>query len=135
MSDADQYRHEHTLGEATDPRDVNHPEAFEEKPTGIHIDPSKFVLVNQLRSSAISGPNDEIGIAFQLKGVVNQSGREVSITNVAPIETVARIVAQLIEIAVSTGEENAKAFHAAMSEEMELQALNHQAYEREQRDG
>ena len=128
MTPGQQYEHEHRLTEPTDPREADYPDAYNETPAGVQIDPAKFILVNQLRSCVVTGSDGDIGIAFQLKGRMNQSKDEVAITSVTSVSALAKIVAQLIELAVSTGEEGARAFHKAMSEEMELQVANHQAY-------
>lgn len=127
---AEQFEYQHTLGEPTDPNEVDHPDAYQEQGGGetVLIDPAKAVLVQGMRSCLVNGPEGELGIAFQLQGRVGPEGTKVAITQVASLEGVGRMVGQLIELAISSGEAPAKAFNEAMSDEMMSQVENHQAF-------
>lgn len=130
IGDAEQYRSDHTLQpNVTDPRDVDHPDAYQPQDDdegSVHIDPSKAVLVDQMYCSLIQGES-EPGIAFQLQGRINQSEDRVTVTHIASLHSIAKIVGQLIEMSISTDSETARNFQSILQQEMENQAHNHDA--------
>lgn len=130
---AQQFERDHTLKPPTDPREVNHPDAYNPDEEGVWIDPSKAVLASQMYSCLITSPDGEPGVAFQIVGRINQSRDEVAVTHVVSVAALAKMVGQLIELAVSTGEETAHAFQRAMQQELHGQATNHEAFIRERR--
>lgn len=126
MNENDSYEREHTLGPTNDPQSLHSTEAYIEQEDGkVLVNPSATVLVTDVRSCIVRSPDGEPGIAFQLSGISGKDKSEVSITHVSSLLGLAQMVGHLIEVAVSSGEENANAFQNIMQREMHRQVNNH----------
>lgn len=123
---SDEYGQEHTLGTATNPSELHSTDAYIEQDDGtVMVNPSSTVLVTDVRSCIVRSPDGEPGIAFQLSGVFGRDLSEVSVTHVSSLQGVAQMVGHLIEVAISSGEENANMFNSIMQQEMKRQATSH----------
>ena len=122
----DKYERDHTLGATNDPLGLHSLDAYIEEGDGkVRVNPSATVLVTDVRSCIVRSPDGEPGIAFQLSGISGKDRTEVSITHVSSLHGVAQMVGHLIEVAVSSGEENANFFRSVMQKEMDRQIKNH----------
>jgi len=125
----EEYEQEHTLGPSVDPAELHSIDAYIEQDDGtVMVNPQATVLVTDVRSCIVRSPDGEPGIAFQLSGLSGlHGGKEMSITHVASLHAVAQMVGHLIEVAITSGEENAQAFNEIMAKSMERQVRNHQS--------
>lgn len=124
------YKQEHTLEKPTDPQEAHAPKSYKATGDEVAIDPSKAVLIQGMRSCLVFNEDGEPGIAFQVLGRINQSKQQVAILHVATIQTLARMIGQLIELGVSISEEKAKEFHEALGTEMQRQLANSERYKK-----
>lgn len=134
MGDAQSYEDDHTLRESTDPAIMNRPDAYEEDDDEVYIKPADTVLVTRVRSCLVSSSSGEPGIAFQIGGIIGGDKEQVAVTHVASLPAIAKMVGQLIELAVSAGEEEAFEFQKLMQQELDAQVQNHNTYIEEHRD-
>jgi len=129
MGDAQSYEDDHILKQSTDPATLNRPDAYEEDENEVRIKPADAILVTRVRSCLVSSSTGDPGIAFQVGGIIrNNDESEVAVTHVASLPAIAKMVGQLIELAISTGEDEAFEFQALMQQELDAQAHNHQAF-------
>lgn len=129
---ADQFRRDHTLKPPTGAEEGE--SAYRQVGDEVHIDPARAILIQRVSSCIVQGDEDsQLGAAFQVEGL--RGSEEATVTHVASLQTLAKMVAQLIELAISTGEQGAQQFQAIMQEELQVQAENHMAYIEENQTG